>query len=407
MAPSALELVSATQQVADAFGTLCALISPDGTTVEFISYETATLTAAYRYNLTYLRRGVYGSPVSAFPAGSSFVYIGSYPLFKYTFQTQYIGRTVFLKFPAFNLTQGYIQPLANCRAYGLIVGLTGALVEETYVPSSNTVAGDSTITNPTYAYDKNFATAAQIATTAALLANSGSVTYAGFGTGLTAQAMTLYVNYSAASTTVGVANPSVGIRASLSESFGMPVWVTLFSVVGGPVPASQASGTLALSVPAGQDLSKIQVQVGVSKVEGSGAAAISINEIWMQSSPQQVSILVPVAQGGTGTASPSLIAGTNVTITGSFPNQTINATGGGGPTFVDNETVAGAGTAWTLAEVPEAGCVPILVVPPFAGYGMLELVLGSTGPYGYTISGANITTVTSFPAGSMRAWYRT
>jgi hypothetical protein len=37
-----------------------------------------------------------------------------------------------------------------------------------------------------------------------------------------------------------------------------------------------------------------------------------------------------VARGGTGTASPSLVAGTNVTITGSWPNQTVNASGGGG-----------------------------------------------------------------------------
>jgi len=40
--------------------------------------------------------------------------------------------------------------------------------------------------------------------------------------------------------------------------------------------------------------------------------------------------IVAVANGGTGTATPSLIAGTNVTITGTFPNQTINASGGGG-----------------------------------------------------------------------------
>jgi hypothetical protein len=35
--------------------------------------------------------------------------------------------------------------------------------------------------------------------------------------------------------------------------------------------------------------------------------------------------VVPISKGGTGTASPSLAAGTNVTITGSFPNQTINS----------------------------------------------------------------------------------
>ena len=40
--------------------------------------------------------------------------------------------------------------------------------------------------------------------------------------------------------------------------------------------------------------------------------------------------LLPVANGGTGTPTPSLVAGANVTITGSWPNQTIAAAGGGG-----------------------------------------------------------------------------
>jgi len=39
---------------------------------------------------------------------------------------------------------------------------------------------------------------------------------------------------------------------------------------------------------------------------------------------------LPVANGGTGTATPSIIAGTNVTVTGTWPNQTIAASGGGG-----------------------------------------------------------------------------
>jgi len=40
--------------------------------------------------------------------------------------------------------------------------------------------------------------------------------------------------------------------------------------------------------------------------------------------------LVPIVHGGTGTATPALVAGTNITITGSWPNNTINASGGGG-----------------------------------------------------------------------------
>jgi hypothetical protein len=38
---------------------------------------------------------------------------------------------------------------------------------------------------------------------------------------------------------------------------------------------------------------------------------------------------LPVARGGTGTASPSLVGGTNITISGSWPNQTVTAAGGG------------------------------------------------------------------------------
>ena len=41
-----------------------------------------------------------------------------------------------------------------------------------------------------------------------------------------------------------------------------------------------------------------------------------------------VSGLLPVANGGTGTATPSIVAGSNVTVTGTWPNQTIAAAGG-------------------------------------------------------------------------------
>lgn len=39
--------------------------------------------------------------------------------------------------------------------------------------------------------------------------------------------------------------------------------------------------------------------------------------------------IVAVANGGTGTTTPSLVAGSNITVTGTWPNQTIASTGGG------------------------------------------------------------------------------
>jgi hypothetical protein len=63
--------------------------------------------------------------------------------------------------------------------------------------------------------------------------------------------------------------------------------------------------------------------------------------------------LLPVANGGTGTATPALVAGTNVTITGTWPNQTINASGGGsGSGTVTSVAVSGGTTGLTTSGGP-------------------------------------------------------
>ena len=49
---------------------------------------------------------------------------------------------------------------------------------------------------------------------------------------------------------------------------------------------------------------------------------------------------LPVANGGTGTASPSLVAGTGMTVSGSFPNQTVTCTVTGGVTSLNGQTGA-------------------------------------------------------------------
>jgi hypothetical protein len=44
--------------------------------------------------------------------------------------------------------------------------------------------------------------------------------------------------------------------------------------------------------------------------------------------------ILPVANGGTGTATPAIVPGTNITVSGTWPNQTINASGGSGVTTI-------------------------------------------------------------------------
>jgi len=63
------------------------------------------------------------------------------------------------------------------------------------------------------------------------------------------------------------------------------------------------------------------LSVSGSPVTNSGTLALSYS-----------GTALPVANGGTGTTTPSLVAGTNVTISGTWPNQTINSTASGGGT---------------------------------------------------------------------------
>src|SRR5438874_9556745 len=122
------QLLSGTIVDADAFVTLCHC---DG---ELIAYQTATLTAAHRYDLTYLRRGVYGTPVGAHSAGASFARFGPNDpsLFKYLYPASFIGQMIHVKMPAFNIFGQSLQGLA---------GLT---------PTSYSLTGDGAIQGPAY-----------------------------------------------------------------------------------------------------------------------------------------------------------------------------------------------------------------------------------------------------------------
>ena len=76
--------------------------------------------------------------------------------------------------------------------------------------------------------------------------------------------------------------------------------------------------------------------------------------------------LLPVANGGTGTATPALVAGTNVTITGTWPNQTINSTGGGsGMVYPGAGVPNSTGSAWgTSYSTTGTGTVLALATSP-------------------------------------------
>jgi hypothetical protein len=92
-----------------------------------------------------------------------------------------------------------------------------------------------------------------------------------------------------------------------------------------------------------------------------------------------VSIL-PVAEGGTGTSTPSLIAGSNISITGSFPNQTVAA-----PNVVAQSSSTGsaylpAGTTAQRDAAPSAGYIRYnLTTGGFEGFSTVWGAIGGGG----------------------------
>lgn len=104
------ELISGTLADRDDLLTLCYV---DG---ELISYQTATLTAANKYNLTSLRRGAHGTPVGAHNIDTKFVRLDD-AVFKYAYEATDIGKTLYIKLRSLNTFDSGAEELATLTAY--------------------------------------------------------------------------------------------------------------------------------------------------------------------------------------------------------------------------------------------------------------------------------------------------
>ena len=126
------QLLSGTLADADNLVTLCYC---DG---ELLSYQTATLTASYKYNLTYLRRGIYGTPIGSHSAGANFARFGPNDpsLFRYRYPSSFIGQTIHVKLPAFNTFGQALQSLAGLTPTDYTLTGNGAVQGPAYVSGS-------------------------------------------------------------------------------------------------------------------------------------------------------------------------------------------------------------------------------------------------------------------------------
>lgn len=107
-----------------------------GTQAEVMSFGAAALASAGHYNLSYLRRGLYGSLDQAHTTSDLFVRLDG-AIFQIALDPGYAGQTVYFKFVSFNLYKQYgNQTLASSTAYpytipsALPVSGTNALIPQ-------------------------------------------------------------------------------------------------------------------------------------------------------------------------------------------------------------------------------------------------------------------------------------
>lgn len=110
---------SVTHAEADSVQT--AILVDTGTQAEVMSFGAAALTSAGHYNLTYLRRGLYGSVDQSHATSDLFVRLDG-AIFQIAMDPGYAGQTVYFKFVSFNTWQQYgPQTLSGATAYSYTI----------------------------------------------------------------------------------------------------------------------------------------------------------------------------------------------------------------------------------------------------------------------------------------------
>lgn len=211
-------------------------------------------------------------------------------------------------------------------------------------------------------------------------------------------------------TTVGLINsqaPSTNglviSGASIYAQYATPsvpgmIQATGPQTIGATISFSSAITTLTLTTNGG-----VLYNNGAGTMQQAGAGT-SVQVLHGGSTPFMAGVnlttdvinILPVGSGGTGTATPNLVAGANILITGTWPNQTIAATG-----VVTSITGSGGTTGLTLT-VTAPFSTPTLTLG-----GIANVTAGGTGlntltPYAVLTGGATATGVMQqVPGGSV------
>ena len=300
---------------------------------------------------------------------------------------------------------------------------------------SGVTIGTTTITGATngYVLYNNAGVLGAVAPSAATISIGSAITGGTAGYGLYVNSSTQLGQFSYGSgvfSALGVAVNSAGAPVLFNGSLGTPSSGTLTNVTGLPVSTgisglgsnvatalgvavgsfgafvtnggvlgTPSSGTLtnATGLPVSTGITGLGANVATALSVAVGSSGAFVTNGGVLGTPSSgtltnatglplttgVTGVLPVFNGGSGSAAPSLVAGTNVTISGSWPNQTINATSSGSGT-VTSVSVSGGTTGLTTSGGPVTTSGTITLA------GTLAVANGGTGVTTSTGSGANV-----------------
>jgi hypothetical protein len=287
-----------------------------------------------------------------------------------------------------------VDAIFNAAGTGTSVGLNVGSGKTLAVAGTLTATGTTNLTSPavTTGITTPSTTFALVNTTATTVNLAGAATAVNIGaatgtatvanTTLAAKAITASTTLAVTgtSTLTGAVTATAGVTGPITSSNaiitgGSVTGITDLAVADGGTGASTAQAALNNLLPSQASAANKYLQS-----DGTNASwdAIAVNT-------SDITGILAVANGGTATSSPSLVQGTNVTITGTWPNQTISAVGTGfgdvvGPaSSTANNLAAFDGTTGKLLK--EAGTVTVL-------QGGTNLSSGTSGGVlAYTASG--------------------
>ena len=152
-----------------------------------------------------------------------------------------------------------------------------------------------------------------------------NINFVGASVTATASGDDVTVNVSAGTgtvTSVALSGGTTGLTVS-----GSPITTTGTITLAGTLAVANGGTGVTTSTGSGNNVLSTSPTL-VTPLLGTPTSGVATNLTGLPLTTG-VTGLLPVANGGTGTATPSIVAGTNVTVSGTWPNQTVNSTASG------------------------------------------------------------------------------